>query len=73
MCHPKKQIKLLIKLTINPYSLNCFFCAGIENIPLIIIIKAPKYAIKFRYSLKKIMPIKVDHTICKYTKQNTEA
>ena len=35
--------KILTKLLIDSYSLNCFFCAGIENIPLKIIKKAPKY------------------------------
>ena len=37
--------KIITKLLIDSYSLNCFFCAGIEIIPLIIIIRAPKYAI----------------------------
>ena len=32
------------------YSFNCFFWAGIENIPLKIINKAPKNAIKFSYN-----------------------
>ena len=68
-----QKIKFLIKLQINSYSLNCFFWAGIENIPLKIIKKAPRYPKKFKYSLKKIIPINEDHTICKYTKQNIEA
>ena len=39
--------------------------AGIEKIPLNTIKNAPRYATKFKYSLKNIIPIIDDQTICK--------